>query len=112
VAVPPPLDRRAARKNVAMIATWRSEIEDRYHALLARTDATQADDAESIRAFEDSCRDDQEWAAGYEAGRADAERVKSGSAAAGPGISWFGDGFSAGLTREAAYEVGLADGDA
>jgi hypothetical protein len=110
VSMPQPLDREGSRRNLALIAAWRARVEHEYGALLGRSDPTQPVDAEAIRAFENACRDDQEWAAGYEAGRADAARVRDGEEATGPGISWFGDGYSASLTRQDAYDLGLSDG--
>jgi len=110
VTSPQPLNREAARRNPASITAWRTSVERDYAALLSRSDPTQAAEAEAIRAFEEACRDDQEWAAGYEAGRADAEDAELGREAAGPGIAWFGDGFSASLTRQHAYDLGLTDG--
>jgi hypothetical protein len=109
VTVPPPLDRQACRDDVEAIATWRAELDRTYQQLLAAAKTTRPQDAERIRDFEQRCRDDQEWASGYVAGRADALRAREGKNRSGPGISWFGDGYSAGVTRQSAYELGLAD---
>jgi hypothetical protein len=107
---PPELDRTASRADLGVIASWRAEIDARYRALLAGSDASRPDDADAIREFESACRDDQEWAHGYEAGRVDADRIRKGSRPEGPGASWFGDGWSASRTRQTAYELALADG--
>ena len=108
--VHPKLDRDAARCDPGSIEAWFRSVDRSYRALLARVDVTTAPGAEEVREFELQVTDDREWAAGYLAGWADADEVRDGRPLQGPGVSWFGDGWSASRTRQAAYDLGVADG--
>jgi hypothetical protein len=108
--MPAALDREGCRVDPRLIGQWERSVDAEYRALLEGVDVSSVLGAEAVREFEGACIDDREWAAGYRAGRADAQRLERGEPPEGPGVSWFGDGWSAGLTRQAAYDLGLDSG--
>ena len=107
-----PLDRDAARHDVAVIDGWRAEVHRAQAALLDEGDVTtDAVFADRVLGFNAQMLQDLEWAAGYTEGRRDAEAIAAGAEVQGPGATPDPkDGWLTGGTRRAAYELGLADG--
>ena len=115
VARYPRLDREDARRDASVFEQWEADVAAAY-AEIVRSVPTfgpggQETAPDDLGAFEQAARNDREWADGYRRGRADAHVERSGLLQ-GVGVMPDDpkDGWSASLTRQAGYALGLEDG--